>query len=121
MKKAERSVSRLRKEQEDLGVDMDGDENAAYRSARSKSRGPPIKKARMDSEGRVVSAKFTVPRDKSGIRDAKQGDKVEKIRKKAQLPLARQARKGEADRKIVDLKPKHLFVGKRGLGKNQRR
>lgn len=121
MKRAERSVSRLRREQEGLGVNMDGDEDAHYRASRSRSRGPPIKKARVDEEGNVVSSKYTVPRDKSGIRDAQQGVKVEKIRKKAQLPLARQARKGEADRKIVNLKPKHLFVGKRGIGKTQRR
>ncbi|OQR76501.1 GTP-binding protein CRFG/NOG1-like [Tropilaelaps mercedesae] len=98
MKRAERSVSRLRAEQTALGVNLEGDENANYRLSRSKSRGPP-----------------------SGLRDAKQAAKAEKLRRKAQLPRAREARKGEGDRKIFDLKPKHLFIGKRGLGKTQRR
>jgi len=31
------------------------------------------------------------------------------------------ARKGESDRVIYDLKPKHLFSGKRTNGKNERR
>ena len=121
LKRAERSVSRLRKEQKELGVDLDSDDDAHYRRSRSTTRGPPLKKARVDSEGNVTSSRHAVPRDKSGVRDAKQAAKAEKIRKKAQTPLNRQARKGEADRKIVTLKPKHLFVGTRGIGKTSRR
>jgi len=121
LKRADRSVSKLRREQSNLGVDMEGDEDAHYRSARSSSRHPPAKRARMDSAGRVVSNKNAHPRDKSGIRDEAQSVKIVKMARKAQLPMARQARKGESDRKIVCLKPKHLFTGKRGLGTNNRR
>lgn len=35
--------------------------------------------------------------------------------------MQRMARKGEADRHIAVKKPKHLFAGKRGIGKTERR
>lgn len=47
--------------------------------------------------------------------------KIKKLNKKAQTGMNRNARKGEADRKILNVKPKHLFAGKRKLGKTQRR
>ena len=47
--------------------------------------------------------------------------KVRKLSKKAQRPANRDARKGEGDRHIFDLKPKHLFAGKRKMGKTDRR
>ena len=47
--------------------------------------------------------------------------KARKIAKKAQKPRAHQARKGEGDRVILNMKPKHLFSGKRKMGKTQRR
>ena len=47
--------------------------------------------------------------------------KVRKIAKKAQAPRNRDARKGESDRHVFDLKPKHLLAGKRKQGKTQRR
>ena len=43
--------------------------------------------------------------------------KVRKISKKAQVKKNRDARKGEADRHIFDMKPKHLFAGKRKMEK----
>ena len=47
--------------------------------------------------------------------------KVKKIAKNAQKKRNRQAKKGEGDRVIVNMKPKHLYVGKRGIGKTTRR
>ena len=43
------------------------------------------------------------------------------MKKKAQKPMNFEARRGEADRHIAAKKPKHLFAGKRGIGKTQRR
>ena len=40
---------------------------------------------------------------------------------KQQWKLGRAAKKGEADRHIPDLKPKHLFSGKRPKGTTDRR
>ncbi|CAG2172316.1 unnamed protein product [Oppiella nova] len=81
---------------------------------------PPIKRMREDTEGRVRSSS-KMPRDQSGVRDVKMRKKVRFMGKKAQTTMNRNARKGEADRKILNVKPKHLFAGKRGLGKTQRR
>lgn len=47
--------------------------------------------------------------------------KVKTISKYAQRGMNRNAKKGEADRKIPNLKPKHLLTGKRGIGKTDRR
>ena len=47
--------------------------------------------------------------------------KLKKVAKNAQRGMNRNAKKGEADRKILDMKPKHLFAGKRKAGKTQRR
>lgn len=47
--------------------------------------------------------------------------KAKTIAKNAQKKMNREARKGEGDRKIFDLKPKHLFAGKRKMGKTDRR
>jgi len=48
----------------------------------------------------------------------KKGRKLAKI---SQRGANRDARKGEADRRILDSKPKHLFAGKRKQGKTDRR
>lgn len=48
-------------------------------------------------------------------------EKAKKLRKKGQTKMNRNAKKGESDRKILNVKPKHLFAGKRKLGKTQRR
>lgn len=47
--------------------------------------------------------------------------KVKKLAKKSQSNRNRLARKGEGDRTILNLKPKHLYSGKRKLGKTSRR
>ena len=38
-----------------------------------------------------------------------------------QRRMGKAARRGEADRHIPDPKPKHMFSGKRGIGKTDRR
>lgn len=64
------------------------------------------------------------PRDKSGMRDAKQvklaGKKRDKSRTTRNHKLFYGTR-GEGDRHIPDNKPKHLFSGKRGIGSTDRR
>jgi len=88
--------------------------------ARSESH-KPIKRKREDSEGRVRSSS-KMPRDKSGIRDEAMGAKVRDMSNKSMRKLLnRDSKKGEADRVILNMKPKHLFSGKRGMGKTDRR
>ena len=47
--------------------------------------------------------------------------KAKRIGRNAQKGMNMEARKGEADRRVLDMKPKHLFSGKRGMGKTDRR
>jgi len=119
-RKRERSVSRLRTEFEDLGVDMTATEDAHFTRTASKSR-PPIKKVRADSTGRVSSASRSVPRDKSGIRSVALQVRARGMAKKAQNKMNQFGKAGEADRHIAVKKPKHMFTGKRGIGKTDRR
>ncbi|KAG8179833.1 hypothetical protein JTE90_020816 [Oedothorax gibbosus] len=119
-KKRSRSVSRLRQEFGELGVELGNRENAHYNDARVGRVVRSVKRKREDSEGRVRSSSRT-PRDVSGVRDVKMRTKVRKLDKISQRPRNRLAKKGEGDRKIPNLKPKHLYSGKRGMGKNQRR
>jgi nucleolar GTP-binding protein len=46
---------------------------------------------------------------------------VDKIKKKLDKHRNKQARRGEADRTIPNLRPKHLLSGKRGIGSTDRR
>lgn len=71
----ERSVSRLRSEMENLGVDMSETENAHFTKTKGRSRslGPPAKRMRMDtSESRSQSKNRSVsrtPRNEQGVKD----------------------------------------------------
>jgi len=47
--------------------------------------------------------------------------KVKKLAKVTQRQMNLSAKKGEADRRILTSKPRHLFIGKRKLGKTNRR
>ena len=114
--------SRLEKTMESLGLDMSNKDDAHYNKsvARSESH-KPIKRSREDTEGRVRSSS-KIPRDKSGIRDESMAKKVRDMSKKSQRNLLhRDSRIGEADRTITCAKPKHLFSGKRKMGKTDRR
>ena len=47
--------------------------------------------------------------------------KAKKLSHDSQWKIKREARKGEGDRRILTAKPKHLFSGKRKMGKTDRR
>ena len=88
------------------GMDVDGEEGMV--TTRSKSR------------NRSLSHVKGPGRDKSGVRKS-DVVKSEKLRRGHQKVLNQNARKGEADRRFMDLKPKHLFSGKRTQGTHDRR
>jgi len=71
------------------------------------------------SRGRALS--LAEPQKGKGLKDAAQRNRAIKMNDRAQIRMGRQARKGEADRHIPDLKPKHLFSGKRPKGTTDRR
>ena len=156
--KRSRSVSRLKKEFSDLGVDMTGTDDAKFantpnkRKNREKSR-ENAKKAKMDVEGGSDQTRYyiiffcktptsiifllfffqqkylflifrirSMSRDKSGVRDPEQRKKIKKMDKKMQKKtFAKMGKAGESDRHIAVKMPRHLFSGKRGSGKTDRR
>jgi len=122
-KKRERSVSRLKQEFETLGVTglAGKDEDAHFNRARSVSRSKPKRQKTSDDPHRSASV---VPRSQSGFKDpdGSKRAKLQELRKKQdKKTFARQGKAGESDRRIQEKKPKHLFCGKRGIGKNDRR
>ena len=74
--------------------------------------------ARSQSQGRSSSRDL---REKSGVRDAAMLEAAVKKQRLSERPLGRQGKQGVWDRHVYTLKPKHLFSGKRGIGKTQRR
>lgn len=90
-------------------MDVDGDRSNKKLRTRSTSRSRSASRA---------PAEF-VPG--AGFKDSDQKVKALKIAKKSVKKRNKNARRGEADRVIPTLKPKHLFSGKRSIGKTQRR
>ncbi|KAG6557806.1 hypothetical protein Mapa_000573 [Marchantia paleacea] len=76
---------------------------------------------RLRSRSRSTTRPLSEVRPGEGFKDSAQKVKAMKIGKKAVRQRNKDAKKGEADRTIVNLKPKHLFSGKRGTGKTDRR
>ncbi|CAL8998109.1 unnamed protein product [Prunus brigantina] len=83
----------------------------------------PNKKLRMISRSRSRSRSRppteVVPGE--GFKDSSQKSQALRKAKKSVKKRNKDARRGEADRVIPTLKPKHLFSGKRSIGKTQRR
>lgn len=97
---------RKRKRDESAGPSSDMGEGRSASTSRTRSKSRSTK---------------SQTRDKSGLRDETMVAKVKKIAKKAQKGRNHQAKKGEGDRVILNMKPKHLFSGKRKGGKTDRR
>ncbi|GAB4855746.1 hypothetical protein Ancab_024390 [Ancistrocladus abbreviatus] len=135
------TTERMGRELSSLGLDP----SAAINRARSRSRGrkrqrspvrgrgdgdamdmdvePSNKKLHLRSSSRSRSRSRppseVVPGE--GFKDSAQKVKAIKLSKKSAKKRNKDARRGEADRVIPNLKPKHLFSGKRSIGKTQRR
>ncbi|KAG5313807.1 NOG1 protein, partial [Acromyrmex insinuator] len=125
-KTRDRSVARLKEQMEDLGVDMEDTENAHFKRmrGRSRSRSEPARK-RMRVESASQSRARSVsrpPRDEMGVKNVEMKMKLRNIAHKTQKKkIAKKGLKGEGDRFIGTKMPKHLFSGKRGVGKTSRR
>lgn len=109
-RKRERSVDWGDKDNDDA-MDMDMDQ--------------PNKKLRLRSMSRPRSRSSSRPPSEvapgEGFKDSAQKVKAIKLGKKSVKKRNKDARRGEADRVIPTLKPKHLFSGKRSIGKTDRR
>ncbi|KAF7805401.1 nucleolar GTP-binding protein 1-like [Senna tora] len=90
-------------------MDIDVDSSSKKQRIRSISRSRSV--SRPPSE--------VVPGE--GFKDSAQKIKAIKLAKKSVKKRNKDARRGEADRVIPTLKPKHLFSGKRSIGKTDRR
>lgn len=129
----DRTTAQLRHEMEKLGVDMSDTQEAHFTRSRPRSRsrslaarveaeaGPAAKRARVASEGRGRSISRPA-RDHMGVKD---GVMQKKAKNMAHVAISKKTKKmglkGEADRFIGTKKPKHLYAGKRGVGKTDRR
>ena len=96
----------------------DGGGSGGKRGVRSGSRVPSDRSAtRCDaaSLARARSPSATGLRDEAALR------KAEKLSKQKQKLMSKMGKATESDRRIAIKKPKHLFSGKRGNGKTDRR
>lgn len=122
----DRSVAKLKGQMEDLGVDMEDTENAHFKRTRGRSRShsePARKRMRLESVSQSRARSMSrPPRDEMGVKDVMMKTKLKNIAHKAlKKKIAKKGLKGEADRFIGNKMPKHLFTGKRGIGKTDRR
>jgi nucleolar GTP-binding protein len=109
---AERARSRSRGKKRKVDESMDtGDDDGKEKRVGSTSRARSLSRKRDDSK----------PRDSSSYKDKRQKTEAAKLSKTVQRPANQVARAGEGDHRIWDMKPKHLFSGKRGIGKTDRR
>ncbi|XP_069770800.1 GTP-binding protein 4 isoform X2 [Narcine bancroftii] len=122
-KKVERKT--LEKEMGSLGLDMANKDETHYALQTRRSRSVTRKRKREESQPPTSKARSRsssrTPRDVSGVRDEKMRMKIRKIMKKSQQVMNRLGKKGEADRHVFGLKPRHLFIGKRKMGKTNHR
>ncbi|KAF3613465.1 Nucleolar GTP-binding protein 1 [Capsicum annuum] len=144
-KDKEFTLKRMGRQLSALGVDP----TLAIERARSKSRGrnrersaergdgigndamdvdeitPSKKQRRHRSPSMAISRSRSRPRNEfvpgEGFKDKPQKERAIKMFKKSANKRNKDARRGEADRVIPTLKPKHLFSGKRSSGKTDRR
>jgi nucleolar GTP-binding protein len=120
-----RVVKRLPKKAATVGTDEDSMdivdssvEKMEFEPSSLRSRSQLARKRKREASNRSSSR---VGRDQSGL---SRPEHVAKARKLEKMPWRQQTKRGlasESDRRIQSLKPKHLFSGKRKLGKTQRR
>lgn len=129
---------RMGRQLSSLGLDP----SLAINRARSKSRGRKRERSSdgndgaMDVDGEHSNKKMrlrSTSRSRSmsrhphevvpgeGYKDSAQKEKAIKLARDSSKKRNHDAKRGESDRTIPNLKPKHLFSGKRGIGKTDRR
>ncbi|VDQ06112.1 unnamed protein product [Trichobilharzia regenti] len=113
------SVNKIHKDLGELGLEVDMEEEGER--GRSRKKAARVRNATPNKHREASIARASVARSTSGLRDAKMHETVKRMSKLAQRKTVTLARKGEGDRHIPNLKPKHLFSGKRGSGKLDRR
>uniref|UniRef100_A0A0R3RVY6 Ribosomal RNA-processing protein 8 n=1 Tax=Elaeophora elaphi TaxID=1147741 RepID=A0A0R3RVY6_9BILA len=118
VRKRDRTVARLEEQFRDLGADIDLSQ--LKNLAKEQLKEPTVKKIRVGKSPSLVASR-PPSRDVQGIKNDEVREMTKKVGRKKQRNLQHEARKGEADRHVFVKRPKHLFCGKRGLGKTDRR
>ncbi len=125
-KATSRTLSQMETELTTLGLDHSRlSERARSRSQATRSRleasERELKDVEMADTDNELRPTPQYNRREAGLKNEVQRTKTERITKLSQRKRNRMARAGEADRHIAEKKPKHLYAGKRGMGKTQRR
>ncbi|KAL6567785.1 hypothetical protein OROGR_001453 [Orobanche gracilis] len=111
-----RSKSRCRKRERSVGRDG-GDDlmevDGAQSNKKMRLRSRSVSRSKSRPPGEIVPGE--------GFKDSAQKIKAIKLARSSSKNRNKDARKGEADRVIPTLKPRHLYSGKRSNGKTQRR
>ncbi|KAK6110472.1 Nucleolar GTP-binding protein 1 (NOG1) family protein [Brugia pahangi] len=117
-RKRDRTMACLEEQFRGLGANIDPSQ--LKNLAKEQLKEPTIKKIRVGKSPGLVASR-PPSRDVQGIKNDEIREITKKVGRKNQRNLQYEARKGEADRHIFVKRPKHLFSGKRGLGKTDRR
>ena len=103
-------------------------ENAVASVQRGRKRGRSKSRNRMEEDDDDAVSKRTRSRSRSvkppqevGLKNERTRKKVKKMMNRSQRKRNQQQRKGPGDRTILNLMPKHLYSGKRGIGSTDRR
>lgn len=130
-----KKLSAMEDHLESLGLDS----SAAASRARSQPRGRTATRSQVDTsemidvddnsrealvkraKSRAQSRAPSTNRRMDGVTTLGARSKAERLAKLGQKKMNRMARQGEADRHTTAAMPKHLFSGKRGMGKTDRR
>ncbi|KAL6547232.1 hypothetical protein OROMI_022953 [Orobanche minor] len=112
-----RSKSRGRKRGRSVGMDAGGDDlvevDCDQSNKKMRLRSRSVLRSKSSPLGEIVPGE--------GFKDSAQKMKAIKLARSSSKNRNKDARKGEADRVIPTLKPRHMYSGKRSNGKTQRR
>lgn len=90
------------------------------RSGRSSTRTGSSSRAGSRFRSQSRDHKIARVSEPSPFRNIAQKVQAEKLNKKTQKGFQQKASRGESDRKVLDMKPKHLFSGKTGFDRQRR-
>lgn len=102
----------------DDAMDVEGGAKRGASRERSGSRVPSDRSSTRRDSASVARSRSP---SQTGLRDAAALVKMEKLTKQKQFRMNKFGKATESDRRIAIKKPKHLFTGKRGNGKTDRR
>ncbi|CAE7581751.1 unnamed protein product [Symbiodinium sp. CCMP2592] len=124
MRKGRKKVEEVEEKLTEIGLDASKVRGRSASRARASSLLRKRKRtasAGGDEEGERTASARARSRSRMGLPNEEAAQVVEKKRRKTLRQFNKQGKKGEADRWVPDLKPKHLYSGKRGIGKTDRR